>query len=56
MNKQYSVKITFSEEEYEILKQRAKDKKRSIKSQLEYDVLTHISQERAYEDHMNGKV
>ena len=52
--KQYNVRVTFSEEEYEILKERAKVKMRSIKSQVKYDVLTTMIQERAYDNHMNG--
>ena len=52
--KQHNVRITFTEEEYEIIKQRAKDKMRSIKSQVKYDVINAIVEETAYNNHMNG--
>jgi len=52
--KEYSVRITFSEKEYEILKKRAKDKMRSIKSQAKYDMLSIMIEEEAYHNHMNG--
>tara|TARA_E500000305_G_scaffold31974_1_gene24203 strand:+ start:5667 stop:5843 length:177 start_codon:yes stop_codon:yes gene_type:complete len=53
-NKQYNVNISFTQEEYNVIKERAKDRMRSIKSQVKYDVLTSIIEDEAYDKHMNG--
>tara|TARA_R100000353_G_scaffold51763_3_gene41042 strand:- start:15845 stop:16021 length:177 start_codon:yes stop_codon:yes gene_type:complete len=53
-NKQHNVNISFTEDEYMIIKERAKNQMRSIKSQVKYDILTAIIEDEAYNNHMNG--
>ena len=53
-NKQHNVSISFTEDEYMIIKERAKNQMRSIKSQVKYDILTAIIEDEAYNNHMNG--